>query len=93
MDSKRKIERLEKAQTYKEESLEKRFTKNVELEKEQAAIEARMRIAREKKGNSFDEVQAFLDHEMLMEENTNSGITLGVTHNTGDRNRCEGVFL
>lgn len=69
----------------------KRFTKNVELEKEQAAIEARMRIAREK-GNSFDEVQAFLDHEMLMEENTNSGITLGVTHNTGDRNRCEGVF-
>ena len=61
----------------------KRFTKNVELEKEQAAIEARMRIAREK-GNSFDEVQAFLDHEMLMEENTNSGITLGVTHNTGD---------
>lgn len=69
----------------------KRFTKNVELEKEQAEIEARIRIAREK-GNNFDEVQAYIDHQMLMEGNTKSKTTLGVKHNTGDRNRCEGVI-
>lgn len=68
----------------------KRFTKNVELEKEQAKIEARIRTAREE-GNNFDEVQAYIDHQMLMEGNTKSKTTLGIKHNTGDRNRCEGV--
>lgn len=69
----------------------KRYSNNEELEKQQAEL-SRMQRESKAKGDDFNEVEAFIKHEQLLEENTTTKKIMGITVSRGDRNHATGVF-
>ena len=69
----------------------KRYSSNEELEKRQAKLKKQEREAREN-DDYFSEVEAFVKHEELLSENTNTKNIMGITVSRGDRHHETGVF-
>ena len=69
----------------------KRYSNNEELEATQAQLKKQQREARAK-GDNFSEVEAFVKHEELLDNNTTTKKIMGITVSRSDRHHEKGVF-
>ena len=70
----------------------KRYSKNEKLEAIEAQLDQQQITAKEN-GDNFAEVEAFVKHEELLENNTFTKKIMGITVSKGDRNHATGVFV